>query len=233
MEKIYLTFLGLLSFCVFGQNQTDALLWTGVGVDAKITKDLKVGYKTQTRFNNNGSSFKDYFNQLNVSYDIVDEFSIDLAYRFSRKKKDNAYFKSDNRFMLDVNYSNKFKDLGLKLYYRGRFQYGYDRLNVINQFIFPDHYSAFRFKVKARYKFKEFKRVQPFGSYELFKSLNSKAEYATLSAYRFRGGVIFDLPQKHEVKLYYTYEVENNSKPQINHIYAIQYTYDLGRILKK
>ena len=91
----------------------------------------------------------------------------------------------------------------------------------------------FRIRLLARYKIPNFKRVQPFIGYEYFKSLNPEPIDFPINSYRVLAGVNLDLPHKHEVKLNYIYQGSNKAVPEIRHIYAIQYTYDLSGLLGK
>ncbi len=215
------------------QAQTiDAHLWTGVGLAVKVNKKLSIGYETQTRFKNNASTLGTYLNQIGGSYKVTKDLNVGLDYRFSRKRKD-YYYLNDNRLMMNVAYGYKLKPIGIKLKARARYQHSFDRLSTINETITPNFSNVLRLKLTAKYKYDDFKRIQPFISYEYYKSLDPEPIQFTANAYRLSGGLFFDLPFKNELKLYYIYEVENKSTPEVNHIYSIQYTYNLDKLFSK
>ena len=217
-----------------GNSQTvDAHLWTGVGLSYKINDKFSVDYKTQTRFYKNVSTLRVYFNQIGGSFKITDDFKVALDYRFSRKKKNDAYFVSENRFMLNAIYGYSVKPIQTKFSVRARYQNGFDRLTTINDVITPNISNMFRLKLTAKYKNRDFKRVQPFVSYEMFKSLDAEPIKFGINTHRMKLGVLLDLPKKHEVKLAYIFQKNNGSIPEIRHIYTIQYTYSLNALIGK
>ncbi len=231
LNRIIFTVGLLTSFYAQGQI-IDAHLWTGAGVNASLNKKIELGYKTQTRFYQNVNSLRVYFNQLSFSYKLSKGLKVRIAYRFSRKKKQYTYFASENRFVFDASYGYKVNAIGVKFLARARFQNAFDRLKPINDVIYPNINNKFRIKLTARYKYKDFKRIQPYISYEFFKSLNSQPVEFSL-AQRFSAGLFFDLPFKNELKLAYIYQKNNGNIIEIRHIYMIQYAYNLGNLLRK
>jgi len=230
--KTTLIYIGLL-IPFFGSSQivTDAHLWTGVGVSAKLNSKLSAGYETQTRFYKNASTLRVYLNQVGVAYKITDDLKVGLDYRFSRKNKGN-YFVSENRFMLNTAYGYKVKPINTKFSIRLRYQNSFDRLKTINETITPNISNVFRAKIIAKYKQPNFKRIQPFIGAEIFKSLDPSNHNYSVDAYRLIGGVHLDLPFKNEVKLYYVYQKNFGNILESRHIYSIQYNYDLSNLFK-
>lgn len=226
----------ILSFSVsiIGYSQTkDAHLWTGAGLSLEVNKKFSVDYKMQTRFYNNANSLRVYLNQIGGVYKIGNGFKVGLKYRYSRKKKEYSYFVNENRIILDALYGYKIKDVNTKITARVRYQHAYDRLKTINETITPKTSDVFRLRVVAKYKHPDFKRVQPFVGYEYFKSLNPEPIKFAVNSYRVLAGVSLDLPHKHEVKLNYIFQGSNGTAPEVDHIYAIQYTYNLGGLFAK
>lgn len=218
---------------IFGYSQiNDAHLWTSTGLSLELNKKFSVAYKMQTRFYNNASSLRVYLNQIGGTYKVVSGLKLGLKYRYSRKKKD-YYFVNENRIILDASYGYKIKELNTKITTRVRYQHAFDRLTTINETITPNTSDVLRFRLLAKYKNPDFKRVQPFVGYEYFKSLNAEPINFAVNAYRLLAGINFDLPFKHEVKLNYIYQKSNKSIPEVDHIYAIQYTYSLDDLFGK
>jgi hypothetical protein len=219
-----------MSLISFSQTE-DAHLWTGIGLNASLNKNIELNYKTQTRFYKNATTLRVYFNQLGFSYQVAKGFKVGMAYRFSRKLKAGTYFASENRFMFNASYGYKIKTIGTKFSARVRFQNGFDRLKPINDIIYPNITNKLRVKLTAKYKHKDFKRIQPYVSYEFFKSIDNQSFEFSITQ-RFSGGLFFDLPYKNELKLAYIYQKNNGNIIEIRHIYMIQYAYNLGNLLK-
>jgi len=230
MKNLILFSLITMSFISFSQTE-DAHLWTGVGLNASLNKKFELNYKTQTRFYKNATTLRVYFNQLGFSYKITKGLNVRMAYRFSRKLKKDTYFASENRFAFNLSYGYKVKAIGTKFTARLKFQNGFDRLKPINAVIYPNITNKLRIKLTAKYKHKDFKRIQPYMSYEFFKSLDSQPIEFSI-AQRFTGGLFLDLPHKNELKLAYIYQRNNGDIIETRHIYMIQYTYNLGNLLK-
>ena len=130
-------------------------------------------------------------------------------------------------------YGLKIAETGLRLKTRARYQLGFDRTAVINDVIYPNIGSTFRCKIDLKYKNKEFKRVSPFGGYELFKAIQPAGANG-LDAYRVYGGINFDLPARHEIGIKYIYEKDFGSTQEITHNYVVQYNYSLpSKLFKK
>jgi len=228
LKSLTLLILILVSSIGYSQND-DAHLWTGAGLSMEVDNKLSVDYKMQARFNNNVSSFRVYLNQIGATYKVVNGVKVSLKYRYSRKKKD-YYFVNENRILVDGSYGYKLKEINTKITARLRYQHGFDRLSTINETITPNTSDVFRLRCVAKYKNPNFKRVQPFVGYEYFKSLNAEPIDFPINSFRVLAGIKLDLPFKHEVKLNYIYQGSNKAIPEVNHIYTIQYTYNLSWI---
>ncbi|MBK9190589.1 MAG: DUF2490 domain-containing protein [Crocinitomicaceae bacterium] len=207
-----------------GQIQ-DANLWLSAGINADLTDKLSVNYSMETRFYKNASVLDSYINEIGAGYEIVKNLQLGIDYRYSRKNQE-GYFEGVHRIGADISYSYKL-DIGLTLKARARYQLPFNYLGVINDAIYPDNRNVSRFKISAKYKPTNLKKVLPYTGYEIYKSFSPKNQYSAIDSYRFTFGVTFDLPKRHSVDLYYMLEKEYRSAPQLNHIYGIQYNYDL------
>jgi hypothetical protein len=229
MRKFLTAFGIFVAGLSFGQT-TDAEFWVGAGVSADLNKKINLSYETQGRFYKNASTLKTYYNELGGGYKLSKAFNVGLAYRFSRRNQE-TYFISNNRLCLNVEYAKKLGDSGLKLKLRGRYQFGFDRLNT--ETYSEDFRNLLRLKLDLKYEFKDFKRVIPVAGAELFKRINAPISYGPLSAYRFYAGFNFDLPARHSVSVRYLFEYENNAVQNNTHNYVIMYNYDLPSFKKK
>jgi long-subunit fatty acid transport protein len=225
--------LSTLFISVFGfsQNQ-DAQLWTGLGLKANIGKKLSLKYETQTRFYKNASTLRTYYNELSVGYEVVKNLSLGTSYRYSRKDKE-GYFAGENRVCINADYAYKIAETGLRFKTRARYQLAFDRVGVINDVIYPNVRSTFRWKFDLKYRNADFKRVMPFVGYELFKAIQP-AGFSGIDAYRIYAGIDFDLPKRHELGIKYIYELDYGTQQNITHNYVIQYNYSLpSKLFKK
>jgi hypothetical protein len=207
-----------------GQVQ-DANLWLSAGINADLTDNLSLNYSMESRFYKNASSLDSYINEIGAGYEIVKNLQFGVDYRYSRKNQE-GYFEGVHRIGADISYSYKL-DIGLTLKARARYQLPFNHLGVINDAIYPDNRNVSRFKISAKYKPTNLKKVLPFMSYEIYKSFSPKNQYNPIDSYRLTFGVTFDLPKRMAVDIYYMLEKEYRSTPALNHIYGIQYSYDL------
>ena len=225
MLKRSAIFLAVLAvFHSFGQIN-DAELWTGVGIKADIAKNWGLSYETQTRFYKNVSTLRQYYNELSLEYEFLKNTEVQIDYRYSRKA-DEGYFTPENRLCLNMSYSKDIGKLPLELSTRIRYQYAFDRLQVINETIYPDIKQSFRWKFDLEYE--EFKRIRPSIGYEYFKNIHPAGTGGFLDGYRAYLNVNFDLPDRHEFDIKYIFEREYRTTIQNIHIYLVQYSYTLN-----
>lgn len=209
----------------FSQTNDDAQMWTGIGLEKDINQDLSLEYESQVRFNQNMTSLSNFYNELSLGYDFFNDFSASLTYRFARKNRGD-YYANENRFAFDLQYGKKIKPISTKFSVRGRYQYGFDRLSPVYDQL-PDFQHMARFRIKAQYKNKEIKRLQPYLKYEVFHALSPKNNISKLDSYRVSFGLELDLPKKLGANLFFMYEHENRSTINRNFIYGIQLNYKI------
>lgn len=210
-------------------QKKDALLWTGVGTDLGITKDLSIEFESQYRTNSNMSRYQQVYGEIGANHSIIRGLTGGVVYRYSRKNNGD-YFYNDNRISTYLRYKYK-TEFGLDLQIKMRHQYSFDRIKEINDVV-PEKKHVLRTAFKLSYKNDNFKRIQPFFSTEFFYPLSYSVANAFWDTYRIRGGITLDLPKRQEVKLYYMYEHENRNIDNLNHIYCIQYNYSIKPLHK-
>lgn len=233
MIRAFLLFGFLFSLPALGQVK-DAHLWGSIGLKLDITKKIAVDYETQTRFYKNASALDSYINEAGVKYKLNKKLDVSLDYRYSRKNQE-SYFEGVHRLALNFSAEHEFENLGLEIKGRVRYQVPFNYLGIINDAIYPDNRNVMRFKVGAKYTPVNLKKIQPYASYEIYKSLNPINAYNAIDSYRFNFGLSFDLPKRHSLDVGYLFEREFRSVPQLNHIYTIGYTYKLTKkpLIKK
>lgn len=207
-----------------GQIQ-DAELWTGIGIKAKVVKKLSADLMVQTRFNQNASQLKTGFVQLATDYEVLPDLDLGVSYRWSERNR-LSHFETANRVCLNLAYQYKLKDLGLRFKLRGRYQYVFDRLMAVNDYILPEDKTVYRLKLALSYKNKALKGLRPFINSEVF--YNTDLELPTpLIAYRLSGGLDYKMSKRHSLRARYIYEKNQGLVPQVNHIYGLTYQYNL------
>lgn len=221
------TTLALILFACTASAQTqDANLWVSSGVSADISDKLSLSYEMQSRFYKNATTLDSYINEIGVAYEPLKNLEISGDYRYSRKNQESHY-EGVHRLALNIAYDYKLDGTGLRLKARVRYQVPFNYLGVINDAIYPDNRNVLRFKISAKYTPTNLKKIQPFASYEFYKSLSPKNIYNPIDSYRMTLGVSFDLPKRHSIDLYYLLEKEYRSIPHLNHIFGIQYGYEI------
>lgn len=214
-----------------GMSQTvDAELWSGLSLKADVAKKWGVSYETQTRFHKNASTLRQYYNEISVEYEFLKNTEFQVDYRYSRKSND-GYFTPENRLSLNLSYSTDIGKLPLELSSRVRYQNAFDRLQVINETIYPDVSQVFRWKFNLEYE--KFKRLRPSIGYEYFKSIHPIGTGGFQDGFRGYVSLNIDLPARHEFDLKYIFEREYRSAVQDFHIYMVQYSYTLDKDLFK
>jgi hypothetical protein len=204
----------------------DAQLWTGAGISVDITDDFVLSYEMQTRFYKNVTALDNYYNEIGAEYKLFKGFTTGIDYRYSKKNKE-GYFETIHRFCLNAAYSYKLDDLGLRLKFRARYQVPFNRVGVVNENIYPDTKNTLRFKLTVNYTPLNFKMLQPFTSFEIYKGIKPVNAYNSIDSYRFTIGATLDLPKRHSIDLYYMLEKEYRAVQYNNHIWGIQYNYEL------
>lgn len=204
----------------------DASLWTSAGIKFDISDQVSFNYEMETRFYKNVSTLDSYINQIGIGYEPLKDLELSLDYRYSRKNQE-SYFEGVNRLAINLAYDYKIDGTGLRFKARLRYQVPFNYLGVINDVIYPDNRNVMRLKVSAKYTPPNLKKIEPYTSYEIYKALSPKNIYSPIDSYRVTFGVSFNLPKRHSAELYYLFEKEFRSTPQLNHIFGIQYGYEL------
>jgi len=225
MTKQVLSLLLIFSLYSSYAQVQDAELWTGIGIESKLIKKLSAELTIQNRLNNNMSVVKNTYGQFGLDYKISSKIDAGLTYRLARKNK-LEYYESVHRLCLNANYSYKIKKTGLSFKVRARYQYSFDRFSTINPYILPDQKSLYRIKLTTAYKIKSLKVIKPFINGEVFFGLDQDVKHELLT-YRLSGGINVIPNKRHTIKVRYIFENNFEDIPNVNHIYAVTYQYDL------
>lgn len=114
----------MLPLGVFGQ-ETDTRLWTGIGVQKKITPNVVLHFNAQLRTTNNFSDVGSVLGEIGIGYKLNKHWAVSGYYRFSEiqkwdKETYSTIYKPFHRFYGNIEYDRKVSVL--KLSYRLRYQ---------------------------------------------------------------------------------------------------------------
>ncbi len=227
IKLITIIFLCLSLKIGFSQIQ-DANLWTGIGVESKLLKNWSAAFEAQSRFNKNISALKTTYLEISTDYNVVKSLDIGLGYRFSRRETYPNYT-LDNRLFLVLKYKIDFlekENLTLKVRYK--YQYDFDRLTAINEYIQPEMSATNRVKIELEY---DFKKIKPFIENEWFYSkYDNSWGFQTL---RISPGFSYKFNKRINFSFKYIHERNYNKILEIDHIYSVTVNYKLkGKLLK-
>lgn len=228
MRRLFLIITLIISHTSVSQNK-DALGWTGLSVELPIVKDLEATFESQARFDQNLLRFSQLYGEMALQYKVYKRLNAGVIYRYSRKNQGD-YFFNDNRFSLYLRYRVKF-DAGFDLDFKGKYQHNFDRIAPLNE-VNPDKKNLLRWSVKLKYENEKFKRLQPFVATEIFNALRPNNSTSFLDSYRFKAGLMIDLPKRFEIKTFYMFEHENRSVDNKNHIFCVQVNYLFKKLIK-
>ena len=230
--KLQQLFITLFFFSLQGISQEkDAIFWGGVGLNYDLNKRIKLKYKSQVRLFRNASTISSYYNEFSGDYKISKHWNAGATFRHSFRNEEPNYTR-EKRIALNVSHDVKIKPLDIKIKTRGRYQFDYDRLYIINDVLYPQMDHTFRLKSKITYEDGITKRLIPYAGGELFCPIRD-VNAPFLSQFRLFGGITVDLPKRHEVTARYVFQQSLRGNRKRSHIYMIQYNYQLKIKSKK
>lgn len=223
MIKVSVILLAILIQSASIAQYSDALLWTSTSAKTRITKDFNAELDFQMRFDNNISQVSSLFIQAIIDYEINKDAKLAFGYRGSNDR--NVYnFETLNRLFLDLSYNPSItKDLNAV--FRIRTQYEFNRLQIVEHYIYPEKETTIRFRYGFKYDLKKWK---PGITNEWFLDPVSASFYA----YRVNIGLSYKVSKRHALKCEYTFQTGTESPTLTKHIYKIAYRYSLkGKLI--
>ena len=217
--------------------QNDFGIWSGLDLNAALSKDLIVGMEVEARFDRNVSHMKTAFLSPYASWDASKYFKIGINYRLSSSPYNATVANRilSHRYALDLEFRNimeLFKDkpkLGLTLRLRATKEY--EELKRTDKYL--------RFRVKADYSIPKSK-VEPYFFAELFYHISDQVTYTfsdvkTVNAFnKFRStlGFKYEISKKHEIKLFSIYQ-RQLLQAENDFILGVGYSYSIDKLKKE
>lgn len=225
--KLFLPLLVLISNYCIGQNNNDAGLWTGIGVQKEIIKDFDASFEQEIRLHNNLSNVNTVLTQLGTSYRFNKYFTAGLAYRYMQRNSLESGFGARHRWMLNATFRYKFNPFMLS--WRVRFQtQNNEPYKDFNERIPTTH---IRDKIALKLDLDE--PIMPYVGYEIWTALNG-TESGTIDNMRFSLGAEFELGKNSELQVGYLNDRETLGTPAVrSHILALGFSFSIPDKKKK
>ena len=191
--------------------QNDFGIWSGLELNAPITKDINIGVEVETRFDRNASRMKTAFISPFAGWEVSKHFKVGVNYRLSSSPysalTDNRI--ASHRYALDIEFRNILElinvkpRLGLTLRLRGTKEF--ENLKRTDNYL--------RLRIKADYSTSKSK-FEPYFYAELFYHLKDQITYTysevktfnTINKFRASIGLKYSISKQHEIKLFSIYQ---------------------------
>lgn len=188
-------FVRLLAPVSTEAQTTDLGLWTGVGLEKKLSKSFSVNLNTQVRFTDNVSILRAYLAEAGVTYKLTKHWDISVYYRYTGRRKKNDeetgyYYRPYHRFYADAAFDHKVWKL--KFAYRLRYQ---NQFKDDNETGLEADGSYLRNKFEISYPNKS--RFTPYVSTDLFHEIGN-----TFDQMRNKAGVEIEINKHHKVDVF-------------------------------
>ena len=204
--NIYFWIFSLFLQNINGAEDTES--WSSIGYETKLPYSFKLELEQGLRFKDQLSSFKQTHTDISISYNIIDGMKIFIPIRYTILED-----KIKKRFSIGSSYKYNLKPINIK--FRIKFQRNHE----------DDEFSKDVIRNKISIDYKINKIFKPYISNELFY-LYELNQYK-YDEYRTSFGIYVNLPKKKEMKIFYTYKMEDITKKspdQIN-IFGIAYNF--------
>lgn len=214
--------LFILPFSLFSQTN-EGKVWTEIGVNGKIIKDLDWATELTTRFGVNG--LETVFPSISIKYKVKKWFKPSVEYRYIVDRENFDTYSNSHRLNFNADFKRSFDRLTIKS--RIRYQYSFDRL-VDSELYSPEFDQAIRLKIGGTYDINN-SFLSPVISGELFYNPMYGPNGQQLTKFRLFAGVDIEMDGPHEISVGYIFDNRINlSRPLTKHILSLGYSYKIG-----
>lgn len=214
--------LFILPFSLFSQNN-EGKVWTEIGVNGKIVKDLDWAAELTTRFGVNG--IETVFPSVSIKYKVKKWFKPSVEYRYIVDRENFDTYSNSHRLNFNADFKHTIDRLSIKS--RIRYQYSFDRL-VNSELYSPEFDQAIRLKLGGSYDINN-SFLSPVISGEIFYNPTYGPYGQQLTKFRLFAGVDIEMDGPHEISVGYIFDNRINiSRPLTKHILSLGYSYKIG-----
>ena len=186
----------------------DTESWSSIGFETKLPYSLELELEQGLRLKDQMSSFKQTFTQVSIAYEIIDGMKIFFPIRY-------AIFEEKTKQRISAGGSYKYDLKPLSFKYRSKFQMTFEEDEPSRELV----RNKFSIDYKINKKFKSYISGEIFHLYDL-----DQYQY---DEYRISTGMNMSIKKKRQLKIFYTYKLEDltrSRKNQIN-IFGIGYNF--------
>ena len=200
-----LVFLILLQG-INGADDTES--WSSIGFETKLPYSIELELDQGLRLKDQMSSFKQTFTQVSIAYEIIDGMKIFVPIRY-------AIFEDKTKQRISAGGSYKYDLKPLSFKYRSKFQMIFEEDEPSRELV----RNKFSIDYKINKKFKSYISGEVFHLYDL-----DQYQY---DEYRISTGMNVSIKKKRQLKIFYTYKIEDLTKSSTNqiNIFGIGYNF--------
>ncbi len=206
--RVYFWIILLFFQGVSAADDTES--WSSIGFETKLPNSLELELEQSLRLKDQMSSFKQTFTQVSIAYEIIDGMKIFVPIRY-------AIFEDKTKQRISAGGSYKYDLKPLSFKYRSKFQITFEEDEPSRELV----RNKFSIDYKINKKFKSYISGEVFHLYDL-----DQYQY---DEYRISTGMNVSIKKKRQLKIFYTYKIEDltrSSTNQIN-IFGIGYNFKL------
>ena len=206
--RVYFWIILLFFQGVSAADDTES--WSSIGFETKLPYSLELELEQGLRLKDQMSSFKQTFTQVSIAYEIIDGMKIFVPIRY-------AIFEDKTKQRISAGGSYKYDLKPLSFKYRSKFQITFEENEPSRELV----RNKFSIDYKINKKLKSYISGEVFHLYDL-----DQYQY---DEYRISTGMNMSIKKKRQLKIFYTYKLEDltrSSTNQIN-IFGIGYNFKL------
>ena len=188
----------------------DTESWSSIGFETKLPYSLELELEQGLRLKDQMSSFKQTFTQVSIAYEIIDGMKIFVPIRY-------AIFEDKAKQRISAGGSYKYDLKPLSFKYRSKFQMTFEEDEPSRELV----RNKFSIDYKINKKFKSYISGEIFHLYDI-----DQYQY---DEYRISTGMNMSIKKKRQLKIFYTYKLEDLTRSRKNQIntFGIGYNFKL------
>ncbi|OIQ36185.1 MAG: hypothetical protein BM555_03160 [Crocinitomix sp. MedPE-SWsnd] len=216
-KSLLICFLFVLSWNINAQIPHDVEAWVGSNLKFKLNKKVSLNISPEIRFDNDISTRKSVFTDLELKLKLSKYWALKWGFRFAQRPNNGIKLRGN----FDILFSVKKKKKKLSFRNRLRSQFGYAIQTGKNEVFIRD---------QVLFKYNLSKLVDPYAGGEIF----FKTKSLEFRQFRLLAGLDWKLTNWWDVSTFYIYEREIfNSNPSASNIIGFSSTFKLKKKKQK